>query len=341
MPQERNDTINPKLVTSRLFADYLECPMKCFLRATGAPGGENIIAAAKEKRTESYRREAIIQRFGGSNAVLDRMIRSQCFEARVHIVQPLRPKASSPTLIHFVPTNKVTRNDKLLATFNAMVLLKCQRGEIDSARIVHGAHWTMCSVKTPTLAREVGKAIQSINTSCRPILRPTLFSTVTVRNASFRTTAERGQIEKNDLSLLSGLTARETLRLNNKGIFTVHQLSYTFRPRRRPKRLATRNEKYHHSIRALAIREGKIHVVGQPELRFEGTPVFIDVEGIPDRHLFYLIGIRFEQRGAIVRQHFWADKPSDEANIWRAFLDCLSEIENPFLVHYGAFETRS
>jgi len=151
MPQEGNDTINQKVLTSRLFADYLDCPMKCFLRATGAPVGENILAVAKEKRSESYGREAIIQRFGESNAVLDRKIRTQCFEARVQIVQPLRPKATSPMLIHFVPTNKVTRNDKLGATFNAMVLSKSQRGEINLVRLVHGHHWTILSAKASTL----------------------------------------------------------------------------------------------------------------------------------------------------------------------------------------------
>ena len=240
--------------------------MKCFLRATGAPAGENIVAVAKEKLSESYAREAVIQRFGESNAVLDRTLRTQCFEARVHIVQPLRPKASS--LIHFVPTNKVTRNDKLLATFNAMVLSKSQRGEINSTRIVHGDHWTMLSVKAPTLAREVGTAIQRINSLLSSDSPPDLLLNRHCSECDFQDHCRERAMEKNDLSLLSGLTAREKLRLNNKGIFTVHQLSYTFRPRRRPKRLAASREKYHPSLRALAIRERKVHVVGQPRTSF-------------------------------------------------------------------------
>lgn len=60
-------------------------------------------------------------------------------------------KATSPMLIHFVPTNKVTRNDKLGATFNAMVLSKSQRGEINLVRLVHGHHWTILSAKASTL----------------------------------------------------------------------------------------------------------------------------------------------------------------------------------------------
>jgi len=46
-------------------------------------------------------------------------------------------------------------------------------------------------------------------------------------------------------------TEKERRKFNGKGIFTVKQLSYTFRARRRPKRLAGKREKYHHSLKAL------------------------------------------------------------------------------------------
>ena len=45
--------------------------------------------------------------------------------------------------------------------------------------------------------------------------------------------------EKDDLSLLSGMTEKERRNLHDKGIFTVTQLSYTFRPR----------PEWHHRIR--------------------------------------------------------------------------------------------
>lgn len=79
------------------------------------------------------------------------------------------------------------------------------------------------------------------------------------------------------------MSAKERQELRSKGIFTVTQLSYTFRPRRRPRRMRDKREKYHHALKALAIREQKIHIVGRPELKIEGTPVYLDVEGLPDR----------------------------------------------------------
>lgn len=145
-------------------------------------------------------------------------------------------------------------------------------------------------------------------------------------------------VEKDDLSLLANLPNKERSRLRSKGIFTVNQLSYTFRPCRRIKRLAAKPEKYHHSLKALSIRERKIHIVGNPKLPIEGTPIYFDVEGIPDRDVYYLIGVRLESGTSGIRHALWADAAVDEEHIWRAFLGILSEIDNPVLIHFGNFD---
>jgi predicted RecB family nuclease len=103
----------------------------------------------------------------------------------------------------------------------------------------------------------------------------------------FQAHCRQQAVDNDDLSLLSSITLKKRPKLHSKGIFTVAQLSYTFRPRRRPKWLRDKREKYHHSLKALAIRENKVHVVGTPELRIEGTPVYLDVEGIPARDFYY------------------------------------------------------
>lgn len=127
--------------------------------------------------------------------------------------------------------------------------------------------------------------------------------------------------------------------LNSKGIFTVTQLSYTFRPRRRPKRLRDKREKYHHALKALAIRENKIHVAGSPELKLNGTPVYLDVEGLPDRDFYYLIGARVKTADGVFHHSFWSDDFADEKKAWGDFLALIGPIEKPVLIHYGSFET--
>src|SRR5439155_4564935 len=39
-------------------------------------------------------------------------------------------------------------------------------------------------------------------------------------------------------------------------------------------------------------------------------------------------------------QHsLWADERRDEEKIWRSFLDIVQRLDNPVLIHYGAYET--
>jgi predicted RecB family nuclease len=66
----------------------------------------------------------------------------------------------------------------------------------------------------------------------------------------------------------------------------------------------------------------------------------MDVEGMPDRDFYYLIGLRHETQGTQVEQFFWADGPEGESDIWRECLRAVKQIDNPRIVHYGAYESR-
>ena len=134
------------------------------------------------------------------------------------------------------------------------------------------------------------------------------------------------------------MTEKERRKLHSKGIFTVTQLSYTFRPRKRSRRSANKEERHHHSLKALAIREKRIHIVSSPDLKLKGTAIYLDVEGLPDRDFYYLIGARV-RCGDLVQQHsLWAENTAEEEEIWNRFLSILATVQHPVLVHYGSYE---
>src|SRR5437868_9658446 len=135
------------------------------------------------------------------------------------------------------------------------------------------------------------------------------------------------------------MSVAEIKKQRDKGIFTVTQLSYTFRPRRKSKHLISEPEKYHHALKALAIRERKIYIAGRPELNITRTPVYLDVEGIPDRDFYYLIGMRVKNGDSYGQYSFWANETSEEKEIWVSLLRHLAQVENPQLIHYGSYET--
>jgi predicted RecB family nuclease len=263
--------------------------------------------------------------------------------ARLHAVERVPPAGRRKPVefipIRFIFANKLTKDDRLLLAFDAFVLSQALGREIAGGQIIHGEDHAALKVKTSTLAGEVRKRLEKIAALLSNPTPPDLVLNRHCAECEFQTRCRQKAIEKDDLSLLAGMSEKERKKLHSKGIFTVTQLSYAFRPRRRPKRLRGNREKYHHSLKALAIREKKIHIVGSPELKIEGTPVYLDVEGLPDRDFYYLVGVRIGDGASAVQHSLWADSVEDEARIWQELLSILETVEKPVLIHYGNYET--
>lgn len=66
-------------------------------------------------------------------------------------------------------------------------------------------------------------------------------------------------IKKDCISLLGKTNSKSVQTYNNKGLFSINQLSYSFRPRKGVKR-------YYPELHALSIRLQKIHIWSLPEL---------------------------------------------------------------------------
>jgi predicted RecB family nuclease len=267
----------------------------------------------------------------------------QVLESRLHAVERVpsegRGKPAQFVPIRFVFRNKLTKDDRLLLAFDALVLSQALGREVSLGKIIHGDDHATLKVKTSALASGVRKRLEKTAALLSSPAPPDLVLNRHCAECEFQARCRKIAVEKDDLSLLARMNEKERQKLRSKGIFTVTQLSYTFRPRRRPKRLRDKREQYHHSLKALAIREKKIHIVGSPELKIEGTPVYLDVEGLPDRDFYYLIGLRIGNGDSAIQHSLWADTVEDEGKIWREFLGILETVEKPVLIHYGSYET--
>jgi predicted RecB family nuclease len=137
--------------------------------------------------------------------------------------------------IRFVFTNKITRHDKLLLAFDGLVISEVFGREVTLGKIVHGDDHVTLRVKVPALKNEVAKLTDRIDVLITAASPPDLVLNRHCAECEFKTRCSQKAVEKDDLSLLSSMTERERTDFNSKGIFTVTQLSFTFRPRRRPK----------------------------------------------------------------------------------------------------------
>ncbi len=350
-------------ITSDLFSAFLKCPTKCYLRSTGQSGSGNAYAEWVRDQNNAYQGEVakrLIEAAPNTERVLtsptaedlktatwglalDVKVRAGNMETQIHGVERMAPQGrGKPTQsipIRFIPRNKITKDDRLLVAFDALVLSKATGLDVSLGKIIHGDAQAILKVKTNLLfatVRELPGRISALLAIPSP---PNLILNRQCGECDFRNRCRESAVKNDDLSLLSSMTEKDRQKYNTRGIFTVTQISYTFRPRRRPKRLREGREKYHHALQALAIRTKTIHVVGSPALKIDGTPVYLDVEGLPDTDLFYLIGLRFNTPGGIARHSIWADDAGAEKQMWEHFLTLLAGVERPVLVHYGSYET--
>ena len=81
-------------------------------------------------------------------------------------------------------------------------------------------------------------------------------------------------------------------------------------------------------------------MIGTPQWSNIENPVYLDVEGVPDREFYYLIGLRYRSGDHYVYRSFWADDPSKEGEMWAACLRDLRGMDMPRLIHYGSYETQ-
>jgi predicted RecB family nuclease len=349
-------------ITADLLEAFLKCPTKCFLRARGELAMGSAYADWVRTKSDVFRGEGIKRLLAGakldecatdtegieggrlaqfhlqSAADFFAPMRISC-HAVERVPSAGRGRAAQLVPIRFVFSNRPARHDKLLLAFEAFVISKVLGREVALGRIIYGDDHGTLNVKVSSLVDEVEKAVERVGLLISSPSPPELVLNRHCPECEFQTRCRQKVVDKDDLSLLVGMTEKERKEFNGKGIFTVTQLSFTFRPRRRPKELKNKRERHHYALKALAIREEKLHIVGSPEFKVEGTPVYLDVEGLPDRGFYYLVGIRTKVGDSVVQHSFWADGPSEEGRVWQEFLSKLMAIDNPVLIHYGSFES--
>jgi predicted RecB family nuclease len=362
-------------ITAAAFSAFLKCPTKAHLLVIREPAPAAFFADI-ETRTSSMYKAAAKQRLGVGNGAAEPLDFAQVwrsldddksahyvdcetavydFTPEPHRPRGRRPQDSSPsgTLnpVLFLPRDKPELSDSLLLCFAALALSQATGVLADTGRLIYGAGHCHKTVRIGDHVARTRQIIDAIGTSCRGRILPALVLNRHCAVCDFQTRCRELAVERDDLSLLSAMTAKERAKCNAKGILSITQLSYGYRPGRRKRRsdaegaknsgkraaLTVRND---HKLKALAIKKDQIHVVGAPSLTFDGTPTFLDVEGVPDRAFYYLIGLRFETNGKHVEQSFWADGSDGERAIWESCLRELKAIGNAQIVSYGAYETR-
>ena len=274
----------------------------------------------------------------------DVRLQANGLESRLQAVEKM-PSEGRAKPAQFIPyrfqfTNKLTKNDKLSLAFDALVLSEAMGCEAGFGKVIHGDRRATLKVKLSSLVSMVQKEIKDLTALLAGNSPPELVLNRHCAECEFQDRCYK-KAKETYLSLLSAMSDKERVKYRNRGLFSVTQLSYAYRPRRRSKRASNKSVKYDHSLKALAIRENKIHVAGTPLLALPDRYAFVDVEGTPDEQTYYLIGLLVKKPDSpeLVRYSLWADDDSEERKIWSDFLHILKRESISTLIHFGSYET--
>lgn len=350
-------------IEGEVFARFLRCELEADLYSRGVVGTDREFENWQRQRLDKYKEAASValrsahrdcQVHVGTPTlssikskrwplILDCTLESSQVRVRLDAVELAQTASAtgSPSYypIRFVPSEKVASSDKILVAFDALALSRITGIVPSIGRIIYGSRFATTVVPLAKLIREVRATITKIaDLRSRPE-PPAAVLNKHCAECEFQSQCRSELVKKDDLSLLTTLKQTERKAWNDKGIFTVTQLSYAFRARRSARREAARPLKYNPALKALAVRKAQIHVLGTPYWGEIGHPVYFDVEGIPDREFYYLAGLRHKVGDRHVQRSFWADDRKDERELWASCLHALREIDDPCLVHYGHYET--
>ena len=139
-------------------------------------------------------------------------------KSEIHAVEQVpsegrgRPTQFIP--IRFVFTNKLGKDEKLLLAFDAFVLSEMLGREVSVGKIIHGDDHATQNVKTSALTIEVRRRLEKISALLSSSSPPDLVLIRHCTECEFQVRCRKIAIEKDDLSLLAGMSAKQRKPLN-------------------------------------------------------------------------------------------------------------------------------
>lgn len=351
-----------KPITPDIVVAYRHCPRKAFLLLYAEEAGKPNPYAEMLTRRQRLNETAYVNNFKqahseavpydaqdahpGQRPLLQPTLRVQDLEAHCAVLTTMKHGQTAhnhghePTIA--AGTHTISQEQRLELQFVGYVLGQVQHKLPPAGTIIGLGE----QAKRVSLATGYAALLPIIRTLRdwlleRPPEPPPVILNKHCPQCPFQATCTAKAEHEDELSLLDRMTPKTRRRYHDRGIFTVRQLSYLFKPRRQRKRAQQAPVRYQLELHALALRTGKTYLHDLPALQRYSTELFLDIEGVPDQHFYYLIGLLVCHEGHTSYNAFWANTPDDEAQIWQALLTMLDEYREAPIYHYGSYEPRA
>lgn len=350
---------------NEIFESYLTCRYKAFLKQENASGKKSDYEIMQQELMSKYKEYASRQLLfccrnssvlrkpisaiealqKGTKFIFDTLLEADNIDSRYDALEKVIGKSDIGSF-HYAPIlfsekEKISKENKMMLAFQGFVIGNIQNRTPQYGKIIHGQRFKTVKVNLQRIIPSIKRLTNEISNFISDGNPPKLMLNSHCKICEFKDSCRNKAVEKDDLSLLAGISEKDIKKLNGRGIFTVTQYSYSFRPRR--KRISMRNIRRPHffDLKALALRENKIYIYEKPELPTAKTHIYIDIEGDPDRGFNYLIGILVVEDGSEEKSYsFWADNETEEEYIFGQFLAVIRNYPVFRLFYYGSYEKK-
>ncbi|NOT57910.1 MAG: TM0106 family RecB-like putative nuclease, partial [Deltaproteobacteria bacterium] len=349
-------------LTPELVAAYSLCPRKAFLLLRGDAGDPpheyvKLLDAHASKSLNNFLGGLRAAGFkvhqsegqgvlGHGDVIAHATLKTDGLEAKIDALVR-RQHESSGSREHYEPhlvvgTYTISQECKIRLAFIGYVLAEASHSRVEAGVIVNVAG----DASRIQLTKLIPKLEPIIDTLKAWRVTPPVQPPLVILNdhcpiCPFKK-ACLDQAEKEDnLSLLDRMTPKVMHKYHKKGIFTVNQLSYLFKPRRQRKKRAHVPSGFNLELQALALRTAKVYLHQPPVIPIHPVELFLDLEGVPDHGTHYLIGLIVSSQEKIECHSLWADSPEDERNIFTSLLRIVEEYPDAPIYHYGSYEPKA
>jgi predicted RecB family nuclease len=324
------------LITSQLIVAASHCARKVYFLLHGEPQPRaHEYEQVVEERTVGNRAENFSRDVEERAIIIAGDLAAQC-----DAVRSLARSKREPRLA--IGTHTPTPSDKLRLAFAGYVLGEQSRSRPSSGALVPFGE-SPKRVKLEPLYPAITTAVKQLRTlvSDLPADPPPLDIRPRCQTCEFRNHCMAEAERTDSLFLLEKMTPKLVAKYHKKGIFTVTQLSYVYRPRRRKKRAAKSPTPFNVELQALAIRTKKIYLHERPTLQTHPVELFLDIEGIPDEGFNYLVGMMVKRGETTTMHSFWANGPDEERRIFDDCVALATQYSEAPIYHYGVYERRA
>ena len=350
-------------ITNEILEAYLNCKTKGHLKLVGETGTKSDYEAMTEAASRASREVSLaglVARYGEGDAYRGTAITAATLKQGAPLLVDATledddllirfdalKRADGASRVgdhHYIPVlhnhgDKVDRREKLLLAFHGLILVGVQGLRPTFGLVARGPDARLGKVRLDVKLYRQAEQILNESKRLQAVREPPMLTLNRhCQVCEFRQQCRNQAEQTDDISLLETVGEKELRKFNRKGIFTLTQLSYTFRSRKRGKRVKRTTYNNYPALHALAIREKKVHVYGTPDIPRKPVQVFFDAEGVEGAGFEYLLGVLVVEGDAQRMHSFWADGPDQEVQIFDSFLDLLEGREDFCLFHYGSYE---